>query len=276
VSDTARREYVLGTDEAELARLGFQHRLWSDTAHALWQAAGIRPGMRVLDVGCGPGYASLELAQIVGSTGALVGVDESEPFLEFARARAALLGFAHADFRVGDATDLGSAGLPEASFDLAYARWVLCFVPDPEAVVRGLAGLVRPGGRVAVQDYFNYASITLAPRREAFDTVIRAVVRSWRDRKGDPDVMASLPGLFREHGFRVELLRPTKVLARPGESMWHWPDSFWRSFLPRLEKMGYVSAAERGAFEHAWAEASADPDTFMLLPTVFDLVVVKM
>ncbi|MCL4741749.1 MAG: methyltransferase domain-containing protein [Phycisphaerales bacterium] len=275
MSDTTPREYVLGTDEAELARLGFQHRLWSDTAHALWQSAGIRPGMRVLDVGCGPGYASLELAQIVGASGAVVGVDESEPFLEFARARAALLGVSHTDFRVGDATDLASVGLPEATFDLVYARWVLCFVPDPEAVVRGLATLVRPGGRVAVQDYFNYQSLTLAPRREAFDRVIRAVVRSWRDRKGDPDVMARLPRLFREHGFRTDLLRPTKVLTRPGESMWHWPDSFWRSFLPRLEKMGYITAEERAGFEGAWAEASSDPDTFMLLPTVFDLVVAK-
>ena len=267
---------MLGTDEAEIARLGLQHRLWSDTAHALWQLAGIRPGMRVLDVGCGPGYASLELAQLVGAGGAVVGVDESEFFLQFARARAAVLDLKHTDFRVGDATDLGAVGLAGASFDLVYARWVFCFVPDPEAVVRGLARLVRPGGRVAVQDYFNYQSMTLAPRRESFDRVIRAVAQSWRDRKGNPDVMGVLPRLFREHEFRVEVLRPTKVLTRPGESMWYWPDSFWRSFLPRMEKMGYITAEERSAFEGAWAEASSDPDTFMLLPTVFDLVVVRV
>ncbi|MFY9341712.1 MAG: methyltransferase domain-containing protein, partial [Planctomycetota bacterium] len=71
------REYVLGTGADELSRLGLQHRLWSDAAHQAWQRACIRPGQRVLDVGCGPGYAAFDLAQIVTAVGAVVGVDES-------------------------------------------------------------------------------------------------------------------------------------------------------------------------------------------------------
>ena len=57
--------------------------------------------------------------------------------------------------------------------DVAYARWVFCFLSRPEEVVKALAALVKPGGRVAVQDYFNYERcLTLAPRREAFTKVI--------------------------------------------------------------------------------------------------------
>ena len=87
-SQQASAEYVLGTNQAELERLGLQHRLWSDAAHALWRKAGIQPGSRVLDIGCGPGFATFDLAQIVGaaspnvSPGGVLAVDESQPYLD--------------------------------------------------------------------------------------------------------------------------------------------------------------------------------------------------
>src|SRR5262245_59881024 len=84
----ANREYVLGTGSDQLTRLGLQNRLWSDAAHAAWKQARIRPGQRVLDVGCGPGYAAFDLAQIVTSTGAVVGLDESESFVAWVREQA--------------------------------------------------------------------------------------------------------------------------------------------------------------------------------------------
>lgn len=75
-------EYVLGTGEIESTRLGLQHRIWSGPAHWLWERAGIRPGMTVLDVGCGPGHASIDLAEIVGPSGRIYAVDESPLFLK--------------------------------------------------------------------------------------------------------------------------------------------------------------------------------------------------
>ncbi|MEQ1634790.1 MAG: SAM-dependent methyltransferase, partial [Planctomycetota bacterium] len=65
------REYVLGTGSDELTRLSQQHRLWSNTAHEAWLAARIAPGHRVLDVGCGPGYAAFDLASLVTARGAV-------------------------------------------------------------------------------------------------------------------------------------------------------------------------------------------------------------
>ena len=269
-------EYVLGVDELESDRLGLQHRLWSSSAHRLWERARIQPGMAVLDVGCGPGFAALDLAEIVGASGRVIGVDESARFLKQLHDRSSARKLQNVERVLGDAQDLEEL-LPGAveSFDAAYCRWVLCFVRDPEAVVRGVARLLKPGGRFAVQDYFNYEAMTLAPRRAAFTRVIQAVGESWRQRGGDPDIVARLPGICRRHGLVVEHIGLNERVARPGFPIWHWPDKFWANYLPRLVEMGHISAQERAEFETAWAEASSDPDAFMFLPPLYDVIAVK-
>ena len=81
-------EYVLGTDAIEAKRLGLQHRIWSAAAHHLWELAGVRPGITVMDLGCGPGHATFDLATIVGGAsperaaqGRVIALDESATFL---------------------------------------------------------------------------------------------------------------------------------------------------------------------------------------------------
>ncbi|MFM9996700.1 MAG: class I SAM-dependent methyltransferase [Phycisphaerales bacterium] len=269
-------EYVLGVSDQETGRLGLQHRLWSESSHRLWELARIQPGMHVLDVGCGPGYAAVDLAELVGASGRVVGVDESPLFLKQLHDKAAARRLVHIDRVLGDVQQLDTLLAPaHEAFDAAYARWVLCFVPDPESVVRGVAKLLKPGGRFAVQDYFNYEAMTIAPRRPAFTRVIQAVGKSWRDRGGDPDIIGRFPALCRRHGLVVESMSVNHRVARPGTPIWHWPDSFWASYLPRLVEMGYLTPSDRSAFEAAWSEASTDPDTFMFLPPVYDVVAVK-
>lgn len=272
---TTATEYVLGTDEAEYQRLGLQHRLWSDLAHQTWMNAKIGPGMRVLDVGSGPGHAAADMAQLVGHTGNVIGVDESAPFIERFNATAKARAIANMRGHVGDVQRLEFPGGAPASFDLAYARWVLCFVPDPAAVVRGVARLLKPGGRFCVNDYFNYEAMTLAPRDPAFSKGIAAVGRSWRERGGDPDLVGRLPKLCAEAGLRVTRLEVHQRITRPGDSMWAWPDSFWKNFIPRLAQTGHLTAREAGDFFETWKRVSADPHTFMLLPAVFEFIAEK-
>src|SRR5258705_4037877 len=77
----AERDYVLGTHEEELARLGLQHRVWRPVVLDCWQRAGVTVGKRVLDVGAGPGYATVDLAEIVGPTGEVVALESSGNFI---------------------------------------------------------------------------------------------------------------------------------------------------------------------------------------------------
>lgn len=270
-------EYVLGTDEVEHRRLGLQHRLWSASAHEAWARARLTPGCVVLDIGCGPGHASFDMGQIVGERGTIVGVDESEAFVRALNDAAAARRVGHVRAIVGDVERMApdALGLEPGSVDVAYARWVLCFVKDPGAVLAGAARLLKPGGRLVVQDYFDYERMTLAPKSAEFSRVINAVAASWRARGGDPDIVGRLPAMLRGVGMRVEHLELDRRLAFPGTTMWAWPDSFWASFVPRLVSGGFLSESDARAFDAAWAEASRDPDRFMVLPPVFTLIAAR-
>lgn len=235
----------------------------------------MQPGMTVVDVGCGPGHAALDLAEIVGPGGRVIGVEESPLFLKHLHDLATARKLANVERILGDAHQLATLIPGEGFVDVAYARWVLCFMRDPEAVVSGVARALKPGGRFAVQDYFNYETMSLAPRRAPFTRVVQAVAASWRARGGDPDVVGSLPAMCRRHGLKVVHLATGPRVARPGSMIWHWPDTFWKSYIPRLVQMGALSVADAEEFAVCWAEASADPDTFLFLPPVFDVLAVK-
>jgi ubiquinone/menaquinone biosynthesis C-methylase UbiE len=272
-------EYILGTGEQESVRLGLQHRLWSASAHNLWERAALVPGMTVLDVGCGPGHATMDLAEIVGPSGHVYAVDESPLFLKHLHDKAQGRHLTNIERILGDAQQIAQL-LPQlaaggGSVDLAYARWVLCFVQNPEAVVAGVARLLKPGGRFAIQDYFNYEAMSLAPRSEPFARAVRAIAKSWRDRGGDPDIVARLPAILRKHGLELADVRINQRVARPNSSIWHWPEAFWKSYIPRLVVMGYLTEADQKAFEAAWSEAGSDADAFMMLPPVYDVLAIK-
>ncbi len=266
------RDYVLGTTDDEVVRLGFQHRVWAAQAYALWERAGFGPGQTILDVACGPGFGTLDLAHVVGPSGRVIAVDASEKYLALLNER--LTGWERGvvDGRPGDVQRLD---LPPASIDGAYARWVLCFVPDPDAVVSGVARSLRPGGVFAAQDYFNYASMTLAPKGPALARVVRAVEESWRGRGGDPDVMGRIPTICQRHGLRVTEITPHLRVARPGSMLWHWPDFFFRNYVPLLVEMGLLTAVEQTAFESEWSDRSRDPGAFFTTPPMFDVIAVK-
>ena len=268
------REYVLGTGEDELARLALQNLLWSDAAVAAWRRAGLQLGQRALDVGCGPGYASFDLANLVSPAGAVVGVDESRPFVEDANEMARARRVAHFEARMGDVQRLGDVLGGEAPFDFAYARWVLCFVPDPEAVVAGIAAALRPGASLVVHDYFNYETMTMAPRRRSHDLAVAATSRAWRAAGGDPDVGARLPAMFEAHGLQLEHVRAHVRIARGGESMFAWPNTWWRTFAPKLVAMGELAQADCDELFSDLARIEAG-EGFLQCPPVYEFVATR-
>ena len=82
------QEYVLGTNQDELVRLGLQHQLWARYAADAWERAGFGPGKKLLDVGCGPGYASFDLAARVGTRGQVRAIDISRRFIRHLQSQA--------------------------------------------------------------------------------------------------------------------------------------------------------------------------------------------
>jgi ubiquinone/menaquinone biosynthesis C-methylase UbiE len=110
-------------------------------------AAEIGSAQRVLDVGCGIGDPTLQVAVLVGPHGRVLGLDIAEDMIAIARERAAALGLAHAEFRAEDVT---KAHLPEASFDAVLGRWSLIYLEDVPRVLEQLRRCLVPGGRIAI------------------------------------------------------------------------------------------------------------------------------
>jgi ubiquinone/menaquinone biosynthesis C-methylase UbiE len=266
------KEYVLGTDGAELERLGLQHQLWLAQAAAIWERAGFRRGQRILDVGCGPGFAALDLAERLGPGGQIVAVDISRRFLAHLEQLAKVRGLTNIRTALSSVERLV---IRESGFDGAYARWVLCFVRRPAAVLREVARRLKRGGTFVIQDYYRYENITIAPQSEVFRRVFRAVHQSWQARGGDPDIGCRLPGLLERAGFEVKEVAPIVRLARPGSPLWDWPDTFFDIYLPTLVKARFISATEERAFRREWARRSRDSGAFFTSPPMVEIIAVK-
>ena len=117
-------------------------RMLAPLGRAAMERAAIAPGERVVDVGCGCGATTLEIAAAVGARGSVVGLDVSAPMLARARDRAA--GLTNAQFQLGDA----ASPTLDTPADVLFSRFGVMFFPDPERAFANLKGLLRPGGRL--------------------------------------------------------------------------------------------------------------------------------
>jgi SAM-dependent methyltransferase len=266
------RAYVLGTHDEELRRLGFQHAVWRGPTAALWERAGFRPGQRLIDLGCGPGFTTMDLAALVGPSGRVTACDASPRYIEHLTAEARARGLSMIEARC---VDVQAPDLPARAFDGAFARWVLCFVAEPQRAIEAAAKALRPGGILALQEYFDYGSLSTAPPSAALARVVSATMESWKARGGDADIARRLPELLRRSGFAVRDMTPVVRLGRPGSAVWQWVMGFLRGFAPKLVEMGLLSAEECAAFERDANELEKNPDAYLVTPAVLELLAVR-
>lgn len=267
------REYLLGTHDEEIARLGVQHRVWRPRTLDAWRRAGFTVGQRILDVGCGPGYASFDLAEIVGPAGRVIALDRSRRFLnalDAARERRGL-----GDIIETHELDLDEAPLPAADADGAWSRWVFAFVTRPRDLLERVCRALRPGGVVVMQEYFHYATWQLTPRLPELDDLIRAVTESWRDSGGEPDIGLALPRWLEELGFEVRELRPIIDIVPPSNFVWQWPGSFIPNGVQRMVALGRLTPERGDEILAAFRARESDPHTLMITPAVLEVIAVR-
>jgi SAM-dependent methyltransferase len=267
------QDYVLGTHDEELERLGIQHLVWRPSMLEGWRRAGITRGMRILDAGAGPGYATADLAAMVGAEGEVIAVERSARFVSAARERCARAGASNV--RMIEA-DIMRDGIDASDCDAAWCRWVACFVSSPAHLVAAIGRALKPGGRAVFHEYADYASWRLAPPRPLFSGFVAEVMASWRETGGEPDIALALPPLLRASGFRVRQVTPIAFAAQPADFIWQWPSTFLKAHVPRLVELGRVDAAWAAQVLRDFDEAERDPATIMLTPIVLEIVAEKI
>jgi SAM-dependent methyltransferase len=193
------------------------------------QLAGLlRPGMRVLDVGCGTGAITRGIAEAVGPGGSVVGVDRDPVLIE--RARAAAAAVANLRFECGDATGLGYAG----AFDVVTAARTVQWIADPERAIERLARAVAPGGRLVVLDY-NHAQNAWDPAPPAAFAAFYARFLAWRTANGWDNEMADhVPALMAAAGLTDIRSDPANEISERGDADFAEKTALWIEVIDNL------------------------------------------
>lgn len=262
-------DYVLGVNDVEIARLGLQHAVWRPRASDAWRRAGFTRGQHVLDVGCGPGYASLDLAAVVGDDGRVTAIDRSERFLAVLAARTTAQRIRQVERRQ---IDLDTGDLPELGADGAWCRWVYAFLRDPRRLLREVCGALRPRGTLVIHEYFDYSTWRLLPRLSEHEEFVQAVMKSWRASGGEPDIALSIVPWLEDDGFDIVELRPIIDVVSPTDFAWQWPHSFMETGVERQVKLGAISEQRGKEIVDAYEKAIAEPHVRMVTPALLEII----
>jgi len=229
--------YPLGYSEREFARLQRQGEFLRDITEDMLRRAGIGPGMRVLDAGCGVGDVSMLAAARVGPTGAVLRIDRSERSLDVASQRAAAAGQRWLRFQRAE-LDTFEDG---ESFDALVGRLVLLYLPDPAGALRKLCRHLRPCGIVAFQEMAMPLGrcVPDAPLyRQCVDWIVHTLARAGVE----TDMGARLPRIFRAAGLPApQMLALARVEAGGESPVYEYVAETVRTLLPLAQSVGVTS-----------------------------------
>lgn len=231
----------------------------------------LTPGTNVLDVGCGTGTITIDMARRV-APGRVVGVDNEASVLATARRSAAEQGVENVEFVVADAAALPSSppSRPDVHFDIAHAHQVLLHVADPVGVLSAMLGAVRPGGIVAARDT-DYAGMIWWPPDPRLDRWLELYREIAREHGGEPDAGRQLLAWAHAAGATTVTPSASHWLHATPESREAW-GGMWAdrivdsSIAEDAVRSGRATRAELRELSQAWREWVADPDGWFLIP----------
>lgn len=228
---------------------------WRTAANSAAYLLGVlTPGMRILDIGCGPGTITADLAGLVPD-GHVTGLDRAPGVLEQAGATAAGRGLTNTAFTVGDVHALD---FPDDTFSVVHAHQVLQHVGDPVRALREMRRVTRPGGFVAVRDA-DYAAMTWYPLSPGMDDWLDLYRRVARANGGEPDAGRRLKSWALTAGFTdITATSATWTYSTAEERAWWsalWADRTVESdYAERAIGQGHATGGQLRAAAAAWRE----------------------
>lgn len=242
------------------------HRRRTAEDSAAYLLPHLRPGLSLLDIGCGPGTITLDLAARV-APGAVTAVEPTDDALDLARAEAQRRNASNLAFVT---SDVHALGFPDDTFDVVHAHQVLQHVADPVCALREMRRVCVPGGVVAVRDA-DYAGFVWFPRIPLLDRWLELYDTAARANGGEPDAGRRLLSWAQQAGF--DDITPTAGMwcyATPDTREWWggmWADRILQSDLARqLVTSGLSTSDELEAISAAWRDWAATPDGWLGIP----------
>ena len=235
--------YVMAFSTEEVRRLQTMAELLVPTTTQLLEKAGIRAGMKVLDVGSGAGDVALLAADLVGPTGTVVGVESNSAILDIARVRTQAAGINTVSFVEGDLTRLQL----DTDFDAVVGRLILQHLSDPVVALRHLVRHLRPGGIVAFQEIDIPSGENSAPLVPLYEQMFSWAREGLRSVGVDSRFGLQLYRVFLDAGLPAPQLHCDAFVGAGPD--WGWYDVIAetiRSLLPVIIRYGIATAEEIG------------------------------
>lgn len=260
-----QRDYVIEGGRSGKERLGLLSDVFRPTTRRLLDRAGLAPGMACLDLGCGGGNVTFDMAERVGPGGSVLGIDFDGTILDLTRADAAARGLANVELRQGDA----HAPPVDRQFDFVYARFLLTHLPRPEAALSAMVAATRPGGILAIED-IDFAGQFCHPRDIAFSAYLRLYDQVARRSGADPDIGRRLPQMLRAAGIPRVYPRLIQHVHERGKGKSLSLVTLAR-IAPAVIAAGLATPAEMRGHIDALDAFTRRTDTMIGLPRVFQV-----
>jgi ubiquinone/menaquinone biosynthesis C-methylase UbiE len=232
----AHDQYVLGRSPQEYARLARQAEIMKPMTRRLFAEAGIRPGMRVLDLGSGAGDVAMLLAEMVGPAGHVIGLDLDHDAMQHARERAAVARFGNITFIHSDFAHY----IPDAPLDAIAGRLVLMYQTDPAAALAKLTKHLRPGGLVAfIEPWFQ---IPPGPD-SATKTAVTVIIETLRQSGAHVDLGPRMHRVFQAAGLPLPAMRFEAIMdPRQDSSAYQYLADTVANLMPKALEYGIPGA----------------------------------
>jgi ubiquinone/menaquinone biosynthesis C-methylase UbiE len=258
---TKQAVYTHGHHESVLR----SHRWRTAANSAAYLLPHLSPGDRVLDIGCGPGTITADLATLV-APGRVTALEVTEAALALARTEMEQRGLSTVDFVVGDVHALD---VPDDGFDVVHAHQVLQHVGDPVVALREMRRVCRPGGIIAVRDS-DYAAFTWFPRLPELDEWLTLYQRVARANGGEPDAGRRLLSWAHEAGMSdVTATASVWCFANDEDRQWWggmWQDRILSSDMAaQALASGAATEQDLRRISAAWRHWADDPDGWMAI-----------
>ncbi len=250
---------MLATGDQASDRLLLLNEIFGPNSEQLLRHVGLSAGMRVAEIGCGSGLLSLWMADIVGPSGAVAGVDLSPDQLAVAKRNASAAGLRNFSLHQASACE---TNLPRESFDLVYSRFLLCHLPDPVKALIEMRSLLKPAGILVCEDHDD-GGIFTEPPTHAYKRLVEISAAVNQAHGLDSYVGLKLPRLMRQAGFAAPEVRVNQTASLRGRAKRFWEITL-REATPAIVAAGASTPEELNSI-CAEMRAIAEDDSILLM-----------
>ncbi len=257
------QKYVLRErDNEEIARLKFQHQVWKDQTNFAIEKSRVLEGEKIIDLGCGPGYISYDLLELIGEKGKIFCMDNSDLFVQFIKEQK---NNNIEPIKLDIRNELPDYSHLYGTIDKVFCRWVLMFIGDVEKIIEEVYKMLKPGGKFASIEYFNFRQIAMFPKSEVFDKVYDSVWRLITQKGGNPDIGNEVYKIMQTKGFKSIKITPFYKTGKMNSLTWKWLGQTNINHQ-NLVNAGLITQEELEMFYLDWKEKSENEFSFITAP----------